>query len=289
MKNNHPESYKYVFLVIIIFLSSSLWYSDWFVIEGEGVYTEGIEREPKITVNYNIDNSVELISVSIENATPLLQYWNNRDVVEPEESNDKQDISEDMVEPTENSDKNNLNTTRDLIKFMLIVFIGMMIISTINKNIFWSRLTIISLLLISFLFLIQVPLSAVDDFGLSDEGQSSTGGFDTANNDEVSVNQFAHFESNSGFGLDLFSLKFDYSSNGFDLGLLESDERQSVIDNKPKAGEPGYNSYVKFEAEMNAGPSESIYWLIGIGVVLFFWYRVGNNISVVENQTIIPE
>ena len=289
MKNNHPESYKYVFLVIIIFLSSSLWYSDWFEIEGEGVYTEGIEREPKITVNYNIDNSVELISVSIENATPLLQYWNNREVVEPEESNDKQDISEDMVEPTENSDKNNLNTTRDLIKIMLIVFIGMIIISTINKNIFWSRLTIIFLLLISFLFLIQVPLSAVDDFGLSDEGQSSTGGFDTANNDEVSVNQFAHFESNSGFGLDLFSLKFDYSSNGFDLGLLEPDERQSVIDNKPKAGEPGYNSYVKFEAEMNAGPSESIYWLIGIGVVLFFWYRVGNNISVVENQTIIPE
>jgi len=289
MKNNHPESYKYVFLVIIIFLSSSLWYSDWFEIEGEGVYTEGIEREPKIIVNYNIDNSVELISVSIENATPLLQYWNNRDVVEPEESNDKQDISEDMVEPTENSDKNNLNTTRDLIKIMLIVFIGMIIISTINKNIFWSRLTIISLLLISFLFLIQVPLSAVDDFGLSDEGQSSTGGFDTANNDEVSVNQFAHFESNSGFGLDLFSLKFDYSSNGFDLGLLEPDERQSVIDNKPKAGEPGYNSYVKFEAEMNAGPSESIYWLIGIGVVLFFWYRVGNNVSVVENQTIIPE
>ena len=231
----------------------------------------------------------ELISVSIENATPLLQYWNNRDVVEPEESNDKQDISEDMVEPTEKSDKNNLNTTRDLIKIMLIVFIGMIIISTINKNIFWSRLTIISLLLISFLFLILVPLSAVDDFGLSDEGQSSTGGFDTANNDEVSVNQFAHFESNSGFGLDLFSLKFDYGSNGFDLGLLEPDERQSVIDNKPKAGEPGYNSYVKFEAEMNAGPSESIYWLIGIGVVLFFWYRVGNNISVVENQTIIPE
>ena len=289
MKNNHPEPYKYVFLIIIIFLSSSLWYSDWFEIEGEGVYTEGIEREPKIIVNYNIDNSLELISVSIENATPLLQYWNNRDVVEPEESNDKQDISEDMVEPTENSDKNNLNTTRDLIKIMLIVFIGMIIISTINKNIFWSRLTIIFLLLISFLFLIQVPLSAVDDFGLSDEGQSSTGGFDTANNDEVSVNQFAHFESNSGFGLDLFSLKFDYSSNGFDLGLLEPDERQSVIDNKPKAGEPGYNSYVKFEAEMNAGPSESIYWLIGIGVVLFFWNRVENNRSVVENQTIITE
>jgi hypothetical protein len=287
--NNPREPYKYVLLIIIIFFSSSLWYSDWFEIEGEGVYTEGIDREPQIIINYNIDNSVELISVSIENATPLLQYWNNRDVVEPDGSNDTQDISENAAESAENSDKNNLDTTRNLIKIMLIVFILIMTISTLNKNIFWSRLTIISLLLISFLFLIQVPLSAVDDFGLSDEGQSSTGGFDTANNDEVSVNQFAHFESNSGFGLDIFSLKFDYSSNGFDLGLLEPDERQSVIDNKPKAGDSGYNSYVKFEAEMNAGPSESIYWLIGMGVVLFFWYKVENNISVVENQTNITE
>ena len=287
--NNPREPYKYVFLIIIIFFSSSLWYSDWFKIEGEGVYTEGIDREPQIIINYNIDNSVELISVSIENATPLLQYWNNRDVVEPEGSNDTQDISENVAESAEKSDENNLDTTRNLIKIMLIVFIGIMTISTLNKNIFWSRLTIISLLLIFFLFLIQVPLSAVDDFGLSDEGQSSTGGFDTANNDEVSVNQFAHFESNSGFGLDMFSLKFDYSSNGFDLGLLEPDERQSVIDNKPKAGDSGYNSYVKFEAEMNAGPSESIYWLIGMGVVLFFWYKVENNISVVENQTNITE
>jgi hypothetical protein len=287
--NNPREPYKYVLLIIIIFFSSSLWYSDWFEIEGEGVYTEGIDREPQIIINYNIDNSVELISVSIENATPLLQYWNNRDVVEPEGSNDTQDISENAEESAENSDKNNLDTTRNLIKIMLIVFILIMTISTLNKNIFWSRLTIISLLLISFLFLIQVPLSAVDDFGLSDEGKSSTGGFDTANNDEVSVNQFAHFESNSGFGLDIFSLKFDYSSNGFDLGLLEPDERQSVIDNKPKAGDSGYNSYVKFEAEMNAGPSESIYWLIGMGVVLFFWYKVENNISVVENQTNITE
>ena len=286
--NNPREPYKYVFLIIIIFFSSSLWYSDWFEIEGEGVYTEGIDREPQIIINYNIDNSVELISVSIENATPLLQYWNNRDVVEPEGSNDTQDISENVAESAE-SDDNNLDTTRNLIKIMLIVFIGIMTISTLNKNIFWSRLTIISLLLIFFLFLIQVPLSAVDDFGLSDEGQSSTGGFDTANNDEVSVNQFAHFESNSGFGLDIFSLKFDYSSNGFDLGLLEPDERQSVIDNKPKAGDSGYNSYVKFEAEMNAGPSESIYWLIGMGVVLLFWCKVENNISVVENQTNITE
>ena len=285
MNNHLPESYKYVFLILMIFFSSSLWFSDWFEIEGEGIYTEGIDREPKIVINYNIDNSVELISVSIENATPLLQYWNNRDVVEPTGSNNTQDISENASKSTESSNKNNLSSTRDLIKIMLIVFIGIIIISTINNNIFWSRLTIISLLLISFLFLIQVPLSAVDDFGLSDESQSSTGGFDTANNDEVSVNQFAHFESNSGFELGIFSLKFDYSSNGFDLGLLEPDERQSVIDNKPKAGDSNYNSYVKFEAELNAGPSESIYWLIGIAVILFFWHRL-NNVSVVKKRTI---
>ena len=115
MNNHLPESYKYVFLILMIFFSSSLWYSDWFEIEGEGIYTEGIDREPKIVINYNIDNSVELISVSIENATPLLQYWNNRDVVEPTGSNNTQDISENASESTESSDKNNLSSTRDLI------------------------------------------------------------------------------------------------------------------------------------------------------------------------------
>ena len=134
MNTHLPESYKYVFLILMIFFSSSLWFSDWFEIEGEGIYTEGIDREPKIIVNYNIDNSVELISVSIENATPLLQYWNNRDLVEPTGSNNTQDISENASESTENYDKNNLNTTRDLIKIMLIVFIGIIIISTVNNN-----------------------------------------------------------------------------------------------------------------------------------------------------------
>ena len=78
-----------------------------------------------------------------------------------------------------------------------------------------------------------------------------------------------------------------YYKNPNQIGHAVLAERIGKRDpgNKPKAGDSGYNSYVKFEAEMNAGPSESIYWLIGMGVVLFLWYRVENNISVVENQT----
>ena len=99
---------------------------------------------------FNTYNSVELISVSIENATPLLQYWNNRDVVEPEGSNDTQDISENVAESAEKSDENNLDTTRNLIKIMLIVFIGLIIISTIRELFFYYSSSIVTRAIINY-------------------------------------------------------------------------------------------------------------------------------------------
>ena len=79
MISRHLQKRSYVYSIICIFLVSSLWHSVWFKLNGEGVYTKGIEREPTIVVEYTIDNSQELVSVSIENATPLLQYWSNRE------------------------------------------------------------------------------------------------------------------------------------------------------------------------------------------------------------------
>ena len=79
---DHLQSKKaLVIAVFFVFLSTGLWTSAWFEIDGRGTYTEGIEREPSIVIEYSIDSSQESISVSLENATPLLQYWRNRDTI----------------------------------------------------------------------------------------------------------------------------------------------------------------------------------------------------------------
>lgn len=280
---------SYVYAILTIFLVSSLWHSVWFKLDGEGVYTKGIEREPTIVVEYTIDNSQELVSVSIENATPLLQYWSNRETIEdqnqdPQSQGDENNSSQITEEAS--SKNNDLEGTRELIRALLLLFILLIVYSAFKMSKKSAILTIILWLAISIIFLIQVPLSAVSDFGLDEDGRSSTGGFDAANNDEVSVNQFAHFESESGLGLEALSMKFEYISEGFDLGLLPSEERESVIQKKPMEGEPGFDSLITFEAEMNAGPSESIIWLIAIGLLVIYWNKSINNESSEGNNSV---
>ena len=74
--------------------------------------------------------------------------------------------------------------------------------------------------------------------------------------------------------MEFFSLNFDYSSQGYDLGLLAEEDRQQVIDNPPKVGEEGYESYIEFDAEMKAGPGSVIYWWLGLGALVFYWNRL---------------
>ena len=289
MVSRHLQKRSYVYSIICIFLVSSLWHSVWFKLDGEGVYTEGIEREPTIVVEYTIDNSHELVSVSIENATPLLQYWSNRETIEdrnqvPSNDSDENDRSRDTEE--ESSENNDLESTREIIRMLLSLFTLLIIYSAFKMSKKSTRLAIIFWLVISLIFLIQVPLSAVSDFGLDEDGESSTGGFDAANNDQVSVNQFAHFESYSDLGLGALSIKFEYSSEGFDLGLLPPEEHESVIQEKPMEGEPGFDSLITFEAEMNAGPSEAIIWLIAIGLLVVYWNKSINNESSEGNNSV---
>lgn len=262
-----------VIAVLFVFLSMGLWTSAWFEIHGRGTYTEGIEREPSIVVEYSIDSSQESISVSLENATPLLQYWRNRDTITGTETTNDQQEETDPENSASNEKSSSLATVRILVALITVILGLCMFEAVRNSSQIWNKVSFVAWVILGLSILIQVPMSAISDFGLNEEGESSTGGFDSANNDEVSVNQFAHYSSNSGIGIEFFSLKFDYISQGYDLGLLAEEDRQQVIDNPPKVGEGGYESYIKFDAEMKAGPGPVIYWWLGLGALVFYWNR----------------
>tara|TARA_B100000902_G_C27097679_1_gene807124 strand:+ start:151 stop:948 length:798 start_codon:yes stop_codon:yes gene_type:complete len=249
------------------------WTSSWFEINGRGTYIEGVEREPSIVVEYTIDSSQESISVSLENATPLLQYWRNRETISNQEMTGENQQENNTRNPSTKEASSALDVIRTLIG-IVIFFIGFSLVQSVRKlSQIWNKVSIVAWFILGLFILIQVPMSAISDFGLSQDGESSTGGFDSASNDEVSVDQFAHHYSNSGIGLEFFSLNFDYISQGYDLGLLTEEDRQQVINNPPQVGEEGYESFIKFDAEMKAGPGPVIYWWIGMGVLFFYWNR----------------
>jgi len=58
----------------------------------------------------------------------------------------------------------------------------------------------------------------------------------------------------------LNGVKFTYESMGFDLGLLDEEDRENIIENAPLEGEPGYESLIGFDGELTIGPGSLITW-----------------------------
>ena len=245
------------------------WSGSWFEIVAEGTYTEGLDREPTIRTQYMIDNSQESFEMSIENATPLLLYWLEREDVSPEPDSpggNSSDIPADSPSSDGGSDPCSgscLDRARSLVGLTMLALFAALCLSSARPTIPLRAAAALVWLLGTVVILTAVPLAAAADFGISggeDVGESSTGGFDTNAQETVEVDQFAHFEQDGDMGLSFDGISFTYDSVGFDLGLLAEEDRQAVIESAPTEGEPGYESLIGFHGEMTIGPGPILTW-----------------------------
>ena len=154
--------------------------------------------------------------------------------------------------------------TRGFLKLTMFVMFAVFCLSLIRPIPSVKIATVATWLIGISVILIAIPLAIATDFGISggneSGGESSTGGFDTNTQETVEVNQFAHFQQDSGFGISLNGIKFTYESRGFDLGLLDEEDRENIIENAPLEGEPGYESLIGFDGELTIGPGSLITW-----------------------------
>ena len=264
-------------LLATVFLLTA-WSGSWFEINAEGTYTEGLEREPTIRTQYMIDNSQESFEMSIENATPLLMYWIDREDVttnqvsqnQPETPIDNSENSQEDIGPCSGSC---LDSARSLVGLTMATLLATLYMS-IERQSRLTRASVVSVWLLgTVVILTAVPLAAAIDFGISggeDGGQeSSTGGFDTNTQETVGIDQFAHFSQEGGINFSLEGISFSYSSLGFDLGLLAEEDRQPIIDSAPQEGDPGYESLIGFNGEMTVGPGPILtLWLLTAPLII---------------------
>ncbi len=266
-------------LALTSFLLLMAWSGTWFEISATGTYTEGLERSPTITTEYIIDASQESFEMSIENATPLLLYWIEREdvTVNAEETgngstNDKPS-PEGPGETVEGGCQDScLDQARGAVQVVMIALLASLCLSYVRPSIYLRTGVLVVWLIGSVVIVTAVPIAAAYDFGVTGaEGSegSSTGGFDTATQDNsVSVNQFAHFEQSEDAKVRLSGIAFYFDSVGFDLGLLDEGDRQGVVDQKPSPGDPGYESLIRFHGELEVGPGEILTWWIFTSPVL---------------------
>jgi len=246
------------------------WSSTWFEITAVGTYTDGLEREPTIRTHYMIDNSHESFEMSIENSTPLLLYWIEREDVSTEPTIQEGNSSEPPATGTPSSDGGSdpcsgscLDRARSLVGLTMLALFATLCLSSARPTTPLRAAAALVWLLGTVVILTAVPLAAAADFGISggeDVGESSTGGFDTNAQETVEVDQFAHFEQDGDMGLSFDGISFTYDSVGFDLGLLAEEDRQAVIESAPTEGESGYESLIGFHGEMTIGPGPILTW-----------------------------
>jgi len=258
-------------LALTSFLLLMAWSGSWFEISATGTYAEGLERSPTISTEYIIDASQESFEMSIENATPLLLYWFERedvtlDVEESGNGSTNENSSLGAPDGTVERDCQDscLDQARGAVQFVMIALLASLFLSSVRPSKYLRIGVLVVWLIGSVVIVTAVPIAAAYDFGVTGtEGgeASSTGGFDTATQDNsVSVNQFAHYEQSEDAKVSFTGIEFYFDSVGFDLGLLDEGDRQSVVDQKPSIGDPGYESLIRFHGELEVGPGEILTW-----------------------------
>lgn len=249
------------------------WSSAWFEITATGTYEEGLEREPTIRTQYSIDNEEQTFEISIENATPLVLYWMQREDITTGGETAGNGSDEPAIEVGSEPDSEDgepcngecMERARNSLALLMVAFVASLAVSALRPSRSADAAAGLSWMACMALIVLGVPLAAATDFGIfgSDEGGesgSSTGGFDSETDGSVSVDQFAHFSSSTSNGVSSAGLVFTYDSMGFDLGLLDEGDRQAVIDSAPSEGQPGYESLIGFHGELVAGPGPIFSW-----------------------------
>jgi len=242
----------------------------WYDVDARGTYSGSIEREPTLWANYTLDSQTEEIQVEITNATPLIYYFSVRDTISSENE------SESNKEELNKEESISMDDIRIYIKWSAISTIALFALGAVRRWFTWLSLGGWAVTL--FLLVVMIPMSLMG--GYSEGDPEAGGGLDTG--EESGDEQFVHSTFDSSFGLKGSGVIFSFESNGYDLGLVEEDNREVVKESPPKEGEVGYDSLVVFSGEVKAAYGDGIVSWVAvplIPLVLFIVAKAKRHLS----------
>ncbi|CAI8195269.1 MAG: hypothetical protein DBX05_02300 [Candidatus Poseidoniales archaeon] len=238
-------------LVCLIALNAAA--AVWLIVEFDGQYTEGVPAPARIHALAGIDDQNTLIDISIENSSRFFVYQLIRDDVEPEngsEDSDDETTNEAPAdeEETDEESVSQLDQARNWIKLsigllilieLLVAFVG------INP---WFRT--IGFLAVLVAFIIILPLSFIgDNPNFANPGESPNS--EVKDDDEEGGSDFVHEEVGFDLGLRLGGFEVSMFYSGYDLGLVDEENRSEVRENPPEEGTRDAASFVKLDSSLS--------------------------------------
>lgn len=296
--NAHP-AFNLIRICVTVLLAIHVFISAWLVATVDAAYTEGKPSPTEIHSVVAIDKDRTLIDVEIERATSLLLYTLARDdvIIENQSSGEQQNEnnSQDELNP-ENEDNNQedssqsqvdwLDLGRTLVKLSLAILVcsELLLLSKL-KGLRWIRL--MSFVFVVFTLFVVFPSTYIMDLGGYQTGSSSDDFDDTAventPGNELEVTQFAHSEEYSQPGLVWLGFQLETGFSGYDLGLVEPENRSSVIESIPENGSEDSESFISFEAVFSIQYGKNLDSVF-ILPVLWFILPANNKTSSTEEE-----
>ena len=242
---------------LIAILSFSILSVTWLSLTGATEFTSGKPERSELIVEIEVDSEETTQDIRIEKATPFVLWMLVRDSVGEENNVENSSTTEVNAEPE--SDSSSMETMQSLLGALVSAFGFAAILSVFQIRIRMRWIFAIwGLGLILFLCL---PVAWMGDMGDSlDSGLPAEQG---PEEDEA----FVHINSETHFQIVLIGLEFHFSGDGWDLGMVDEEERAATIEQPPSDEE--HDAHIAWDGELSLRYGNALnLWLV-VGLLLF--------------------
>ena len=275
------RAFGFIRLAVTAFLAVHVFISAWLVATAEGIYTEGRPSPTEAHSLIAIDKDQTFIDIEIKRATAFFFYALERDgdaavPVSDTSSSDQTNVDGEAEEPNESgdTDERGQDQEREWLAFgrqsvklglVLLVLSELLMLSSFR----W-RHHVRSLAFLSTLVAFSVVFPACYMLELSggggEEEDSTATNTPGANLETVS---FVHTNSSSDFSFIWLGVQLEADFSGYDLGLVEPENRTSVAQEVPVEGSKDSTSFIAFESTFDIQLGKNLDSLL---ILPFMWY-----------------
>ena len=262
LRPNHSLVGQGIRLGFVVFIVIHVLISAWLVIDFEGEYTDGAPAPTKIDVIAVIDDEETLIDVKMERSTSFILYMLYRDYDSSYGVNETGEDDNSTIQPSEEenntkSDSPSSNESEtDWLKIGRNITFTFMILLVASEILMFFTLKYRSV--IRFLcwfglvlcFTVVMPATYVIDLG-GDDAESYEESLSEENFvDDTESGSIAHEEYSFESKLIAFGVKFDMGYSGYDLGLVEPEDYETLRQEIPVNNSTLEDSFIAFDSSL---------------------------------------
>ena len=271
----HP-AFGAVRLAVTAFLAVHVFISAWLVATVEGAYTEGRPAPTEVHSLVAIDKDQTMIDVEIKKATSFFVYTLIRDgdasvpVNESGEQDAPQSNNESEPASSESTEVEQERAWLDIGRQSVMGALVVLVLSEalmLTKTRWRHHVRTLAFLTTLVAFSVVFPACYMLELGGGGEDED-----DTAPNTpgaELETVALVHTNSSSDVSLVWLGLQLDADYSGYDLGLVEPENRTAVVAAVPEPGSEDASSFIAFESTFQIQLGKNLDSLL---VLPLMWY-----------------